>query len=181
MHGGEPTGLEAESGQQHVRLDHPFYRGGHLDAVIEVPALRFDPDDVGLLARHFAHRVRGREVGFTPAAARALTASTGRRTCRVVREAAARSEVIDVPHLPAEVFTNAGHGSAAAGDGTRRDRALPRPARHRGRAGHGARDDLPQDDAVRHQDAAAAFLTGQWCVPLWCPPDVLLCPLVTAK
>lgn len=85
----------------------------HVDAVIEVPALRFRPDDVRPLAHHFAHRVRGREVGFTPAAARALTAfdwpENVKQLRRIVREAAARSEVIDVPHLPAEVFTNAGH------------------------------------------------------------------------
>ncbi|MFF0146355.1 helix-turn-helix domain-containing protein [Amycolatopsis sulphurea] len=63
--------------------------------------------------RHFAHRVRGREVGFTPAAARAPAAfdwpENVKQLRRVVREAAARSEVIDVPHLPADVFTNAGH------------------------------------------------------------------------
>ena len=41
-------------------------------AVVQVPPLRERPDDVLPLARHLAHQVRGREVGFTPAAEQAL-------------------------------------------------------------------------------------------------------------
>jgi transcriptional regulator of acetoin/glycerol metabolism len=81
-----------------------------VDAVVELPALRFRPDDVLPLAHYFAHRSRGRDVTFTPAAARALTAydwpENVKQLRRVVQEAAARSEAIDVQHLPAEVFTD---------------------------------------------------------------------------
>ncbi|WP_439379410.1 helix-turn-helix domain-containing protein [Amycolatopsis lexingtonensis] len=84
-----------------------------VDRVVEVPALRFRPDDVLPLARHFARRDRGRDVTFTPAAARALTAydwpENAKQLRRVVREAASRSQVVDTPQLPAEVFTGVGH------------------------------------------------------------------------
>jgi transcriptional regulator of acetoin/glycerol metabolism len=80
-----------------------------VDAVVEVPPLRDRPDDVLPLARHAALRARGREVRFT------ATAETALRSCgwpdnvgqllRVVREAAMRSDVIDVRHLPADVLS----------------------------------------------------------------------------
>ncbi|MBP8536212.1 GAF domain-containing protein [Streptomyces sp. MK37H] len=80
-----------------------------VDTVVEVPALRFRPDDILPLARHFARRHRGPTVTFTPAAARALTSydwpENVRQLRRVVREAASRTDVIDTRHLPAEVFT----------------------------------------------------------------------------
>ncbi|GAA3365915.1 hypothetical protein GCM10017744_070600 [Streptomyces antimycoticus] len=83
-----------------------------IDTVVEVPALRLRPDDILPLARHFAHRYRGRAVTFTPAATRALTSydwpENVRQLRRVVREAAARTDVIDTRHLPAEVFTRSG-------------------------------------------------------------------------
>lgn len=84
-----------------------------VDRVVEVPALRFRPDDVLPLAHHFARRDRGRDVTFTSAASRALMAydwpENVKQLRRVMREAAARSDVIDTQHLPAEVFTGVGH------------------------------------------------------------------------
>ena len=84
-----------------------------VDRVVEVPALRFRPDDVLPLAHHFARRDRGRDVTFTSAASRALAAydwpENAKQLRRVVREAASRSDVVDVGHLPAEVFSAAGH------------------------------------------------------------------------
>ncbi|MBB1159928.1 Fis family transcriptional regulator [Amycolatopsis sp. DR6-1] len=84
-----------------------------VDTVVEVPPLRLRPDDVLPLAQHFAHRARGRPAQFTPAAARALTAydwpENVKQLRRVIQKAAARSGNIDLQHLPAEIFANAGH------------------------------------------------------------------------
>lgn len=84
-----------------------------IDTVVQVPPLRERPDDVVRLARHLAHRARGREVGFTAAAERALTDHgwSGNVTAlrRAVREAATRTDVVDVRHLPAEVLSAPGH------------------------------------------------------------------------
>lgn len=84
-----------------------------VEVVVEVPALRFRPDDILPLAHHFARRDRGREVVFTPAAMRALAAcdwpENAKQLRRVVLEAASRSDVIDSRHLPAEVFSGVGH------------------------------------------------------------------------
>ncbi|MEV6625801.1 helix-turn-helix domain-containing protein [Amycolatopsis sp. NPDC051106] len=84
-----------------------------VDRVVELPALRFRPDDVLPLAHHFARRDRGRDVTFTSAASRALTAydwpENAKQLRRVVREAASRSDVVDTAHLPAEVFSGVGH------------------------------------------------------------------------
>ncbi|MFF0227330.1 helix-turn-helix domain-containing protein [Streptomyces sp. NPDC004629] len=81
-------------------------------AVVEVPALRVRPDDILPLAYLFARRHRGRTIAFTAAAGRALTAhqwpENARQLGRVVREAASRTDTIDVQHLPAEVFTDPG-------------------------------------------------------------------------
>ncbi|TNC24152.1 AAA-type ATPase lid domain-containing protein [Amycolatopsis alkalitolerans] len=77
-----------------------------VDTVVEVPALRYRPDDVLPLARYFA-----RQREFSPAAARALTAyqwpGNVRQLREVVRQAAARADVIDTRHLAPEVFTGA--------------------------------------------------------------------------
>lgn len=82
-----------------------------VDAVVEVPPLRGRPDDVLALAHHFALTDRHRAVTFTPSAARALKGyewpGNVRQLRQVVREAATRAEVIDVQHLPAEVFAGA--------------------------------------------------------------------------
>ncbi|MFJ8605189.1 helix-turn-helix domain-containing protein [Streptomyces shenzhenensis] len=81
-------------------------------AVVEVPALRFRPDDILPLAHLFARRHRGRAIGFTSAAGRALTdhqwPENARQLRRAVREAASRTDTIDVQHLPAEVFADPG-------------------------------------------------------------------------
>lgn len=83
-----------------------------IDTVVEVPALRYRPDDILPLARHFAQLDRGREVTFTSAATRALTSfdwpGNVRQLRQVVREAAARANHIDLHHLPPEVFTGPG-------------------------------------------------------------------------
>ncbi|MEW2241085.1 helix-turn-helix domain-containing protein [Streptomyces sp. NPDC026666] len=82
----------------------------HVDSVVEVPALRRRPDDILPLADLFARRHRGRPIPFTPAAARALSdhswPQNARQLERVVRDAASRTDTIDVQHLPAEVFTD---------------------------------------------------------------------------
>lgn len=84
-----------------------------VDVVVEAPPLRLRPDDVLPLAHYFAHRDRGREVTFTSAAVRALLSyewpENTRQLRQVVRTAAARSDVIDTQHLPAETFTSTGH------------------------------------------------------------------------
>ncbi|MDR7303738.1 GAF domain-containing protein [Haloactinomyces albus] len=80
----------------------------HVDTVVELPPLRHRPDDVLPLAEHLGKRARGREVRFTPAAARALRTyhwpDNSEQLRRVVREAAARSDVVDTRHLPPEVL-----------------------------------------------------------------------------
>ncbi len=78
-----------------------------VDAVIEVPPLRERPSDVMPLARYAAHHTRSREVAFTPAAERALTShgwpGNVDELMGVVHDAALRTEVVDVRHLPAEI------------------------------------------------------------------------------
>ncbi|MFF5158298.1 helix-turn-helix domain-containing protein [Streptomyces sp. NPDC000348] len=116
-------GRQRRDGAAHGRL-HPSvitaetYSGipdalrGLVGGVVEAPALRSRPEDVLPLARHFAHRHRGRPVTFSPAAAQALTnhhwPENARQLRRVVRDAASRTDVVDVRHLPAEVFTGTG-------------------------------------------------------------------------
>ncbi|SFJ38703.1 regulatory protein, Fis family [Amycolatopsis sacchari] len=82
----------------------PDVLGELADTVVEVPALRYRPDDVEPLARSFAGRSR-----FTPAAMRALQAyqwpGNVRQLRDVVRQAATRADVIDTRHLAPEVFT----------------------------------------------------------------------------
>lgn len=80
----------------------------HVDAVVELPPLRHRPDDVLPLARHLGKRARGREVRFSPDAARALRTyhwpDNVEQLRRIVREAAARNDVIGTRHLPPEVL-----------------------------------------------------------------------------
>ncbi|WP_044440890.1 GAF domain-containing protein [Agreia bicolorata] len=84
-----------------------------VDAVVEVPALRNRANDILPLADHLARRARGREVEFTPAAARALSdyAWPGNvaELAAVVKDAALRSDVIDARHLPPELLSRAEH------------------------------------------------------------------------
>jgi transcriptional regulator with AAA-type ATPase domain len=80
-----------------------------VDALVEVPPLRHRGEDVLPLAAHLARLERRRPVEFTPRAARALTSCAWpgnvEQLRRVVREAAARTDVVDLHHLAAEVFT----------------------------------------------------------------------------
>jgi transcriptional regulator of acetoin/glycerol metabolism len=80
-----------------------------VDTVVQVPPLRERPDDIVPLARHAARRARGRDVELTPAAVFALTAcgwpGNVDQLNRVIRDAATRTDVIDVRHLPSEVLS----------------------------------------------------------------------------
>ncbi|GAA4541323.1 helix-turn-helix domain-containing protein [Pseudonocardia xishanensis] len=79
-----------------------------LDVVVELPPLRRRPDDVLPLAEHFGRAARGREVRFTPAAARALRTfawpGNAEQLRRVVRDAVTRGDVVDAKHLAPEVL-----------------------------------------------------------------------------
>lgn len=79
-----------------------------IDVVVTVPPLRDRPDDVLPLADHFARRSRGRDVGFSPAATRALRnfdwPGNVDQLSRVITDAAARADTVDVAVLPTEVL-----------------------------------------------------------------------------
>ena len=89
-----------------------------VDAVVEVPPLRERLGDVMPLARYAAHNTRAREVGFTPAAERALTGygwpGNVDEFFAVVHDAALRTDTVDVRHLPAEVVGRRGPRLAAS-------------------------------------------------------------------
>ncbi|MGY1738407.1 AAA-type ATPase lid domain-containing protein [Geodermatophilus sp. SYSU D00684] len=91
---------------EYAALPEPIARLA--DAVVEVPPLRDRADDVLPLAAWTARQERHRDVAFTPRAARALTAcgwpGNVAQLRRVVREAAARADVVDVHHLAPEVL-----------------------------------------------------------------------------
>jgi hypothetical protein len=78
------------------------------DAVVEVPPLRARADDVLPLAAWAARQERHRPVSFTARAARALAGygwpGNVAQLRRVVREAVARADVVDVHHLAPEVL-----------------------------------------------------------------------------
>jgi sigma-54 dependent transcriptional regulator, acetoin dehydrogenase operon transcriptional activator AcoR len=80
-----------------------------VDAVVEVPPLRLRVEDVEPLARFAARQLRHRDVDFTPRAVRALLAhpwpGNVAQLRAVVRAAAARTDVVDLQHLPAEVLS----------------------------------------------------------------------------
>ena len=84
-----------------------------VDTVVAVPPLRERPDDIVPLALHAALRARGRELGLTRAAETALRShgwpGNVAQLEQVVRQAATRTDVIDVRHLPAEVLTGSTH------------------------------------------------------------------------
>jgi hypothetical protein len=81
-----------------------------VDSVIEVPPLRHRIEDLEPLARSFAREHRHRDVDFTPRALRALAAYSWPENVRelrsVVREAAARTDVVDVHHLRPAVLSS---------------------------------------------------------------------------
>jgi hypothetical protein len=80
-----------------------------VDSVVEVPPLRHRGADVEPLARAFARELRHRDVQFTPRAMRALSAYAWPENVRelrsVVRDAVARTDVVDVHHLRPEVLS----------------------------------------------------------------------------
>ncbi|WP_369811028.1 helix-turn-helix domain-containing protein [Quadrisphaera sp. DSM 44207] len=79
-----------------------------VDAVVEAPPLRHRTEDVLPLAGWFARQERHRAIPVTPRAARALTACSWpgnvAQLRRVVRDAVARADVVDVQHLAPEVL-----------------------------------------------------------------------------
>jgi hypothetical protein len=81
-----------------------------VDAVVEVPPLRHRAEDVEPLARSFAREHRHRDVQFTPRAVRALAAYAWPENVRelraVVREAVARTDVVDLHHLRPAVLSS---------------------------------------------------------------------------
>ena len=88
--------------------DIPAALAGLVDAVVPVPSLRDRPDDVLPLANHIATRTRGREIGFSTTAARALRGydwpGNVDELSRVVAAAAGRADVVDIGLLPPEVL-----------------------------------------------------------------------------
>ncbi|SDQ20204.1 GAF domain-containing protein [Actinopolyspora saharensis] len=102
----QPRGPLAVTAREATTIPEALAR--HVDKVVDLPPLRRRPDDVLPLAEHLGKRARGRDVRFTPAAARALRTyhwpDNTEQLRRVVREAAARSDVVDTRHLPPEVL-----------------------------------------------------------------------------
>ena len=89
--------------------DIPAPLAALVDTVVQVPPLRERPDDILPLARHAARRARGRDVELTPTAVHALTdygwPGNVDQLDRVIRDAATRTDLIDVRHLPSEVLS----------------------------------------------------------------------------
>lgn len=89
--------------------DIPAPLAALVDTVVQVPPLRERPDDILPLARHAARRARGRDVELTPTAVHALTdygwPGNVDQLSRVIRDAATRTDLIDVRHLPSEVLS----------------------------------------------------------------------------
>ena len=83
-----------------------------VDTVIPVPALHERMADVMPLARYAARQARMREVDFTSAAERALTSygwpGNIDELFSVVHDAAARTETVDVRHLPSALVGRPG-------------------------------------------------------------------------
>lgn len=95
--------------RDHTEVPEPL--AAAFDTIVELPPLRYRPDDVLPLAHHVGREARGRPVRFTAAAARALTSyhwpGNARQLREVVRAAVARGDVVDARHLAAEVFSGA--------------------------------------------------------------------------
>lgn len=94
------------------RLDEvPLVLRALVDSVVEVPPLRERPADVLPLARYAAHNTRAREIGFTPAAERALAGygwpGNVDELFAVVHDAALRADTVDLRHLPGRVLGGA--------------------------------------------------------------------------
>ncbi|MCW2868333.1 MAG: Fis family transcriptional regulator [Marmoricola sp.] len=89
--------------------DIPAPLAALVDTVVPLPPLRERPDDVAVLARHLARRTRGRDLDLTSAAQHVLEnhAWPGNvaELLDVVRDAARRTDTIDVRHLPPALLT----------------------------------------------------------------------------
>ena len=88
--------------------DIPAPLAGLVDRVVPVPPLHDRPDDVLPLAQHVAMRARGREIGISPSAARALRGydwpGNVDELSRVVSHAAVHADVIGIDQLPPQVL-----------------------------------------------------------------------------
>ncbi len=84
-----------------------------VDRIVPVAPLRDRPDDVQPLAAHAARRARGRDVAFTPTAVRALRSARWpgnvAQLVAVVTDVVQRTDLVDLPHLPAAVVSAPGH------------------------------------------------------------------------
>ncbi|MFC5379282.1 helix-turn-helix domain-containing protein [Aquipuribacter nitratireducens] len=84
-----------------------------VDTVVPLAPLRERPDDVLPLAHHAARAARGRDVTITAAAATGLRGYAWpggvAELVRVVRDAAVRADIVDVAHLPADLFSGSAH------------------------------------------------------------------------
>lgn len=79
-----------------------------VDSVVPVAPLRDRADDAIVIAEQIAWRVRGREVGLTPAARRALRdhgwPGNTSELVAAITHAATRADVVDVVHLPPSIL-----------------------------------------------------------------------------
>ncbi|MCW2820199.1 MAG: Fis family transcriptional regulator, partial [Marmoricola sp.] len=84
--------------------DIPAPLAALVDTVVPLPPLRERPDDVVALARHLAHRTRGRDIDVTSAAQHVLEnhpwPGNVAELQAVVRQAALQTDAIDLRHLP---------------------------------------------------------------------------------
>jgi sigma-54 dependent transcriptional regulator, acetoin dehydrogenase operon transcriptional activator AcoR len=106
-HGSESTSVPFAVTAERFE-DIPTALAGLVDTVVPVPPLRDRPNDVLPLAQHVAMRARGREIGITALAARALRGydwpGNVDELSRVVSHAAVHADVIDIGQLPPQVL-----------------------------------------------------------------------------
>jgi len=101
--GSAPMLAWAVTAGRHDGIPHPL--AGMVDTVVSVSPLRERGEDVLHLAGYAARQTRLREINFTAAAEKALMAHAWPENIdelfTVIQAAAARTETIDVSHLPA--------------------------------------------------------------------------------
>jgi transcriptional regulator of acetoin/glycerol metabolism len=102
-HSGSAPILWAITAARFDDIPHPL--AGMADTVVSAPALRERGDDILHLARYAARQTRLRDINFTAAAEKALTAHGWPENIdelfTVIHAAATQTEIIDVSHLPA--------------------------------------------------------------------------------